>query len=787
MNRTDQRWWDWPASLLLLTAFWIASIRLEVTDWTDNLDRVITLTFIGVLLGFLLGKSRFTRPLIFGFSLFFSLFFIPWQLGLTMEAKIPWLERLSSIGGRLWVTFGQFTHNVPVEDSLLFVAAMIFVYWLASLTAGYQLVRNGKPWFGLAIASITVLIIEFYDPPRAVHGIYSSIYAILIVILISRLHFLKLRKRWESNGIPMDAETSFDWMRAALISGVILVLLAWNIPSWIRAFSPKTPERRSFVQSWLVVREKLSNIVAPLSGSAPTEGEYYQNNLIMGTTFTPSDEIVFTVNSTEPRPAGSRYYWRARSYDRYQNGQWYSTFTDRLEVTPVDEVLPLPNWKERFDAYFSFTLQTPIIRNFFTPGLPLTISRPAQDLGWRIDETFLDTATLLAIPSLREGEVYRVKSSISAPIQDDILESQGDYPETIRQVYLQLPADFPKNIRALAEEVTAGLNSPFEKAEAITRYLRQNITYKSSISSPPSHLDPIEYFLFSTKEGFCFYYASAEVLMLRSIGIPARLAVGFAEGEMNDRRTGFTVRRKDAHAWPEVYFNDFGWVEFEPTVIQSALVRLELSTRPNASGKFVEGPLVTMDDGKDRSPNRVFPPDLANDQASPQANFSADRSIIIRLAVFILLTVTGLGLFLWLKFRPGKPTFQPLAIVVENNLVRHGFTAPGWIRERAHLARLSPLEQAFYAVPQALRLLGKPASSSLTPAEQVGQLIETLPMGQAPAQMLLEELHRGMYSPDPADVKLAQESSRQILHLARRTWFKKVLHLKNLLRHPSGY
>ena len=83
--------------------------------------------------------------------------------------------------------------------------------------------------------------------------------------------------------------------------------------------------------------------------------------------------------------------------------------------------------------------------------------------------------------------------------------------------------------------------------------------------------------LFHTKKGFCNYYASDEVLLLRSIGIPARMAVGFAEGEgSNDstaRGESFIVRNHDAHAWPEVYFPNIGWVEFEPTVNQNPIVR----------------------------------------------------------------------------------------------------------------------------------------------------------------------------------------------------------------------
>jgi len=75
------------------------------------------------------------------------------------------------------------------------------------------------------------------------------------------------------------------------------------------------------------------------------------------------------------------------------------------------------------------------------------------------------------------------------------------------------------------------------------------------------------------KQGFCNYYATAEVILLRSVGIPARLAVGYAQGDNVDDPLLYTVRQRDAHAWPEVYFPGVGWVEFEPTASQPTLVR----------------------------------------------------------------------------------------------------------------------------------------------------------------------------------------------------------------------
>ena len=133
-------------------------------------------------------------------------------------------------------------------------------------------------------------------------------------------------------------------------------------------------------------------------------------------------------------------------------------------------------------------------------------------------------------------------------------------------------------------EITTAYHNPYDKAAAITNYLRSEIEYAPSVSFPEGTVDRLEYFLFEGKQGFCNYYASAEVLMLRSVGVPARLAVGFAQGEPNLQRTFYTVRERDAHAWPEVYFPGYGWIEFEPTGNQAPIERLlEREEQPDVS------------------------------------------------------------------------------------------------------------------------------------------------------------------------------------------------------------
>ena len=142
-------------------------------------------------------------------------------------------------------------------------------------------------------------------------------------------------------------------------------------------------------------------------------------------------------------------------------------------------------------------------------------------------------------------------------------EKLRNYPPAILSTYLQLPA-LDTRIPALAQEITAKADGPFDKAAAIERYLR--VHYGYTLEMPPSlPRDPVADFLFVRRQGHCEYFASAMALMLRSLGIPARVVNGFAGGEFNDLTAQYVVRASDAHSWVEIYIPGDGWVEFDPT------------------------------------------------------------------------------------------------------------------------------------------------------------------------------------------------------------------------------
>jgi transglutaminase-like putative cysteine protease len=138
-----------------------------------------------------------------------------------------------------------------------------------------------------------------------------------------------------------------------------------------------------------------------------------------------------------------------------------------------------------------------------------------------------------------------------------------DYPEEIRDTYLQLPK-LDRRIPELAKEITARAQTPFDKTIALESYLRSRFTYTLNLTGRPGD-DPLAHFLFETRAGHCEYFASAMAIMLRTLGIPTREVNGFLPGEYNDLGEDYIVRASDAHSWVEVYFPGTGWMTFDPT------------------------------------------------------------------------------------------------------------------------------------------------------------------------------------------------------------------------------
>ncbi len=273
-------------------------------------------------------------------------------------------------------------------------------------------------------------------------------------------------------------------------------------------------------------------------------------------------------------PHEGRVYLKGAGFDLYTSRSWINTLTRRRTVRQPQPDTFLVSQTSGGRRMNSVVRQDILIEALDAPvlfGVPNVQSVKGHFYLLQTDE--IGGLHLPYPPSRRfQYQVLSVPNPIQPEDRDAVPRS---YPKSITKRYLQLPPLSPR-VANLAKEVTRKVHSPYEQAIAIKWHLLGGYKYSLDLGETvPS--SPVEEFLFIRKTGYCEHYATAMVLMLRTLGIPARLVTGFLAGEWNDFGNYYTVRQKDAHAWVEVFFPRSGWVIFDPTPSV-------LSTTANSSG-----------------------------------------------------------------------------------------------------------------------------------------------------------------------------------------------------------
>ncbi len=218
----------------------------------------------------------------------------------------------------------------------------------------------------------------------------------------------------------------------------------------------------------------------------------------------------------------------------------------------------------------TFKQAQPLLKN--NEGILLLQKAKEKDFKYFIKYTNLNLTDTKFIESIRESHKgmyaeYKKSNSIVKLSMDgdpNILDTLIKRSENIYNTYLSLPNTIPQRVYDLAEQITKNSESNYDKAKSIENYLSTNYVYTLKPGRTPRNQDFVDYFLFESKKGYCTYYASSMVVMLRSIGIPARYVEGYILPPTSNKGI-YKVTSKQAHAWVEVYFEGFGWIQFEPT------------------------------------------------------------------------------------------------------------------------------------------------------------------------------------------------------------------------------
>ena len=285
-------------------------------------------------------------------------------------------------------------------------------------------------------------------------------------------------------------------------------------------------------------------------------------------------QIVMRVELPDhPERGKDRLYLRGAAFDRYDGRSWSISNRARRNLGLIAEgTFIVRSIGNRASTSVSAPLRQDILLEALDTSV-LFAAPFAEYLSGEFPGVQVDATAGLHLPFPTSSRLrYSVTSRERQVLPDEQLAPELDYTTAVRDHYLQVPT-LSDHVGDLARRVSAQAVSPYEKMLDVYRHLLANYRYSLELDTTASP-HPIEDFLFTRRTGYCEHYASAMVILLRTLGIPARLVTGFLATEWNEFGNYYTVRQRDAHAWVEVYFPRAGWVTMDPTPAASAMPSL---------------------------------------------------------------------------------------------------------------------------------------------------------------------------------------------------------------------
>jgi transglutaminase-like putative cysteine protease len=266
------------------------------------------------------------------------------------------------------------------------------------------------------------------------------------------------------------------------------------------------------------------------------------------------DEPVELFRIRADRPA----YWRMLGLERFDGESWRTGDLDLSEALPYGPGDPLEG---RLSGVGLLRQEVEVVRDLAFPWVPVAFPAYTIDLGsaFRYDPNL---GTAAGPENLAAGMRYVATSQPQAPTPEQLARVHFQPPFRYG-VYTELPADTPEAIYDIARRWTEDRPTAFEKILAIQDRLR-TFRYDETVPARADSFTLVD-FLTRTRRGFCQQFASAMAVLVRALGYPARVAVGFTPGTPDEATGTYAVTTDEAHSWVEVLFPGYGWLAFEPT------------------------------------------------------------------------------------------------------------------------------------------------------------------------------------------------------------------------------
>ena len=367
--------------------------------------------------------------------------------------------------------------------------------------------------------------------------------------------------------------------RGVVQAGAVAVLLV----ALAAAFSTTDAVAKPAFLSWQTW-DPYDRPTAPVSVSYVWSGSYD------GITFPEEPTTVMRVKV----PGGKRsLYWRATTLDDYTGLIWdedvqLSDASEREQIDAEGPLLPEAAGNEDEWVRQEFTIEA--LRDTRLPA-------SAQPVRWRpgTEAPVADEdGDIVVVPDgIRRDQSYTVWSYAPRPNPSELNGFRGDYPQaaarylevvyqpvpewgtanrdTLMDVFFGASGEFEiaalESVYQAAQGITSQAQSPYEAAALLETWFREagGFVYDEQPPAPIGGTPALVDFVNETKRGYCQHYAGAMALMLRLLGVPARVAVGFTSGQYRQDEKEWVVKDTNAHAWVEVWFPEFGWIPFDPT------------------------------------------------------------------------------------------------------------------------------------------------------------------------------------------------------------------------------
>ncbi len=734
----------WTVLVLIICMLLSVAWPIHTAKWAEGLNILYLVAVGSVLAGFLLAKSQFPNVMAHVFSTVYGIAWVSFLGGNLLAPQFTWRERLIELAVRINEWLWTARHGGTSEDNLIFVLMLAMILWLAGYLSVWYNFRERKAWQSIVPCGLVLLWNLYYASPRLELYLVGYLFFALLVVMNSNL--LIRKQEWRKARVNYSADIGAAFFRAGVIFSLVVISLAWLAPG--AAASEQFSDIGGVLdEPWQRMQENWSRLFSNVRHYGQVYPNPFGNSLGLTGPVHLSELAVMDVKASVGR------YWRAAFYQRYTGSGWLNDDKESLRMEGSDSSLALPEYELRKEISQTITTFLPGRTMLFAAAQPLRVDLPAwavvsyappippgedaESYLAKNPEVLTPVSMIYSRYRLKEGQSYTVVSSISGADADTLRRTGDDYPDWILDRYLQLPLALPQRVRDLAEVIASDYDNAYDKTTALESYLRE-IKYNELIEAPPEGRDGVDYFLFDTHEGYCDYYASAMAVMARAVGIPARVAAGYSQGEYNPDTGAYRVKEKNAHAWVEVYFPRYGWVEFEPTAAEPLIVR----PKPPK--------VIEPSEERDENTHLGHEEDIGEDDfPEGEGGFIASQTPGRQQAL------RWLGGLILLSIPAGLAAF--------------------WVLRDRKQKGLKLVERVYERLCSFARRLGIQFQRHQTPHEYAAALITAVPEGQGPVQRITDLYVRERFSGREVNGQEAGEAWQSLRPTLWRRWLGRKL------------